>query len=183
MLRLIRNSPAVPEQVLLKEPGLPEIAKIKQIQCGTMHSLVFTESGFLFGFGDNSRGQINPSDNQSALADCVYRKPKRIGCVDHLICPDTKCDGHTVPSLTIFADDRLSAMSIGEKKRAHRLFGWGTSNMIDSVSRSAQVLGREHQHSISAGAYARGGSGSQHGVFAIEHSKDGQRPFCLFVGH
>lgn len=54
--------------------NLPQ-PKISQIVCGERHSLVTGENGDIYGFGDNSSGQI---DESSTRGEYVISKPKVI---------------------------------------------------------------------------------------------------------
>lgn len=97
----------------------------------------------MFGFGDNSRGQIQSIHNGSIWAARAYRKPTRLTCLEHLF--PALGDSRFAPaargdSMTIYADARQSALRIGSQDHdTGRLYGWGTRNMIDAVSKGAQV--------------------------------------------
>jgi len=78
-------------------------------------------------------------------------------------------------ALRIYAAEKMSAVKIDKDKtnvNSRRFYGWGTRDMIDSVSKSAQTQGCETgQHR--QGSYARGGSSNQKGIFTIDHKREG----------
>lgn len=186
MVAAIEQSFAAPQRVALppRRDGRP--ATVKQIECGSMHSLVLTDEGDVYGFGDNSRGQIQSIHNDSILAAYVYRKPKRVTCIQHLLPGASGPEPAKAPlgaSVTLYADGRQSALRLcGQERDAGRFYGWGTRNMIDSVSKGAQIQGADSDRHRS-GAYARGGSSTQKGVSLMEHAGDGRKPYLLCLGH
>jgi alpha-tubulin suppressor-like RCC1 family protein len=50
-----------------------ERAKIVKVECGTKHTLLVTSSDLVYGFGDNSHGQIM---HDGSFNEFVVKKPK-----------------------------------------------------------------------------------------------------------
>ena len=90
--------------------------------------MVLTDEGKVYGFGDNSRGQIESICNE-AMFDHVthnYTQPRRVKCLDHLLLENAPSDvngnnnildlrtrRNLVKHIKIYADEHVSVLRIG----------------------------------------------------------------------
>lgn len=56
MQKQMQGRLALPQKVRFAKQADGQQVRVKQVECGKMHSLVLTENGEMYGFGDNSHG-------------------------------------------------------------------------------------------------------------------------------
>lgn len=71
------------QQLLRAQANKRDPNAVVQIECGVFHSLVVTHDGKVYGFGDNSQGQIESISNMLTKNEYVIRKPKRLTAMKH----------------------------------------------------------------------------------------------------
>ena len=160
--------------------------RVQQIECGNTHSLVLADNGRVYGFGDNSVGQIDLVVRGHQQPNLTYRQAHRIGHLKNL--PKNKVK-------SIYASEQMSAIKVEshcDGTASRKFYAWGDKNMIDVLSRSSTRKGSCSESFQGAtankyAAYARGGqptgAGNLLGTYLLDQRMDGKQPYNLYLGH
>lgn len=94
--------------------------KVVQIECGLRHTLIRANNGNVYGFGDNSSGQLQTG------APFVIGKPRQLKMV-------SKMKGMVQ---RLHSGDNISFVTYenGQDLHTRKFFAWGDKNIIEIVS-------------------------------------------------
>ena len=109
------------------------------------HSILSTDQGLIYQFGDNAYGQISTQTKNQM--DLLSRKPKIVENV-------TTNFGNNI--YRIHAGNYASGASTDFGKENRNFYIWGGKTMIETISNSSTIKGSESTHGL--GAHCRGGS-------------------------
>lgn len=167
---VIQEFQSLPQPMIVRLPEVKgKISKVIQIACGQKHTVLLDSNGLVFGFGDNSAGQLLQEQNQF-----VVRQPKLLKTV-------SKFQGMT---RSIFTCDRMSLMTYERdcQLSSRKFFAWGDKTIIDLVSGSAKINGDEI-FMPEVGTHGRGGSYLEDGLFLVDQLIHGSQPYNMFTAY
>lgn len=91
--------------------------------CGERHSIVTGENGHIYGFGDNSAGQI---DDTSTRGEFIISKPKIIKQIHKF----------KNSAFRVHSGKNLSAITVDYSQTidSRKIYAWGGKTIVDTIS-------------------------------------------------
>lgn len=167
----------IPKPTLVPLPGFAAIGekrkhtypRVLQISCGAMHTLLRADNGHLYGFGDNSSGQIAYDQSSNMF---VINKAINVKIVSKL---------HGM-IYKINTGDRISYITYQNTGlETRKFFAWGDKSIIHRVSQTAMIKGGKVIPEL--GVHGRGGAYFEDGLWIADQYLNGSQPIVMYSAY
>jgi hypothetical protein len=129
-----------------------------------------TEHGLVYGFGDNSCGQII---HASGPGEHKIGRPRLVGAIQTYRGRIAHMDAsNNFSAITVQVPDHLSTRQI---------FAWGDDAIMDTVSRAASIQGT--LLNADDGVHLRGGAFHDKSLQLLDEQANGSQPYHLYAGY